>query len=345
MSTVSNADYVHKWLEHADADAKAAKALVRSGQNLQALFLVQQSMEKATKALLLSAGASYEEIEGQRHDTLASFLALNRLISRSDLVVSALKKLFERETFENLSVVGQSSITGNQRKAKKLRQEVAREYQEIFRIFGSRSISEEDSRIFRSRVATLSPQTVNLMLGTQVRIRELLSSATSKPFRLASMPPEADLVDWLIGEIAPQVYGRLSNRKGRMRSEPQNSIIRMVIDIIGESKLREALQMPTTTSVAPHFKWIVAYLNLYILGAISWPHAVSSRYPTSPEGPQDPADAARENRMGTQHYDDKIGALTHVKSLAHETEWTTAVLIQCYEGGIGLFQGEDSKGS
>ncbi len=344
MPTGSDAEYVPIWLEHADADAKAAKAVVRSGQKLQALFLVQQSMEKATKALLLSAGASYEDIEGQRHDTLASFLALNRLVSGSDLIVSALKKLFEQETFENLSMVGQSSITGNQRKAKKRRREAAREYQEIFRIFGSRSISEEDSRILRSRVATFSSEMVNVMLDAQIRIRELFTSATSKPFSLASVPPEVDLVDWLIEEIASQVDGRLPNGKGRTLSEPQISIIRMVIDVIGESNLREALQMPTTTSVALHFKWTMAYLNLYILGAISWPHAVFARYPTSPKDPQDPADAARENRMGSQHYSEKIGALVHVGTLAREAAWTTRVLLLCFKEGIGLFQGEDSKG-
>ena len=342
VSTTSSPDDVYRWLKHADDDAKGAIALVRSGQRLQALFSVQQSMEKVIKGIHLSVGASYEEIEGHKHDTLASFLALNRLIAGTDFVPFAWKKLFEPEIFENLSIVHQSSISGNQRKPKKLRQELEREYQEIFRIFGSRSISEEGARIFRSRLATLSPQMVGVMLDTQGRVRELLTSATSKPFKLASVPPEADLVGWLMREIMPQVYSRLPKKNWRKLSESEISIFKMFIDAIGEAKLREALQEPTQTSVELHFKWIVAYLNLYILGAISWPHAVSTRYPTSPKGPSDPADAARENRMGSQHYSDEIGALAHVGTLAREAEWTTKVLISCRREGIGLFQSEDS---
>ena len=345
MSTVSNADYVHKWLEHADADAKAAKSLVRSGQNLQALFLVQQSMEKATKGILLSIGVPYEEIESQRHDNLDSFLTLNKLIGDTDLVMFAWKKLFELQNFERLSMVHQSSISGNRRKHKKLRREVADEYQEIFRIFGSDTVDDDDAREFRARVATFSPKVVEVMLYTQSRIRDFLRSATSKPFRLATAPPEAELVGWLLKEIMPQVYSRLPKRNWRTLSEVEISILKMFVDGIGESRLREALKEPTQSSVELHFKWIVAYVNLYILGAIAWPHAVSARYPTSPTAPEEPVDAARENKMGSQHYSDQIGAVAHVKTLARETEWTTGVLLQCHQEGIGLFQGEDSKWS
>ncbi len=341
MPTTRNPDEVYRWLKHADDDARAAKVLVRSGQGLQALFLVQQSMEKAIKGVHLSVGASYEDIERQKHDTLASFLALSKLISGTDLVVLAWNTLFGPEIFEGLSIVHQSSISGNQRKPKKLRQELEREYQEVFRIFGSRSISEQEARIFRSRMATLSPQMVEVILGTQGRIRELLNSTTSKPFRLASLPPETDLFGWLIKEIMPQVYSRLPQRNWRKLSESEISTFNMFIDAIGESRLREALQEPTQTSVELHFKWIVAYLNLYILGAISWPHAVSTRYPTSPEWPKEPVDAALKDRMGSQHYSDKIGALAHVEALAREAEWTTRVLIRCQQEGIGLFQNED----
>ena len=342
MSTGSGADYVSKWLEHGDSDAKAARALVRSGQHLQALFFVQQSMEKATKALLFAVGASYTQVASQKHDNLDSFLTLNRLIGDTDFVIFALEELFEQETFQELSILHQNAISEGRRNPEELQQEVATHYQQVFRFLRSRVVTRQEKRSFRAQFSTLPPDIVGGMLSLQGNIKNLFTATTGKPFKLRPMPPEADVMSWLVNEIMTQAFSRLPRDKWRKLSEPAKAIIRAFIDGIGESNLREALQEPTQTSVDLHFKWVLAYLNLYIVGTISWPHAVSARYPASPTAADKPVEAAGRNRMGIQHYSDQIGAVVHVEALAQEAEWTTKVLIRCHREGIGLFNNERS---
>jgi HEPN domain-containing protein len=43
---------VHKWLRYADADMSSAEALHQVGQDLNAIFHLQQAIEKVMKALL-----------------------------------------------------------------------------------------------------------------------------------------------------------------------------------------------------------------------------------------------------------------------------------------------------
>lgn len=47
-------EHVQQWLRYADSDMVSAEALHRIGQELNAIFRLQQSVEKTLKALLLN---------------------------------------------------------------------------------------------------------------------------------------------------------------------------------------------------------------------------------------------------------------------------------------------------
>ena len=119
---------------------------------------------------------------------------------------------------------------------------------------------------------------------------------------------------------------RIPNMKPRMLTKAEVRLVKAVLGPVDEAGIRQAMARHKIWRVRRQFEWVMAYLTLYIVGTISWPHAVSTRYPGSPKAPEEAIDAATVGQMGTQHYSDQIGAMALVGTLADEAEWATRVL-------------------
>ncbi len=52
-----------------------------------------------------------------------------------------------------------------------------------------------------------------------------------------------------------------------------------------------------------------AQIALYLLACITFPHEVSSRYPSPPSAPSDPIEAAQKGKLGYEHYTVELGVV------------------------------------
>ena len=335
--TQSDDAYVLEWLQQANDDAHAATTLAKSGQRPQALFHVQQSMEKAVKGILISSGVPYAEVKKYRHENSESFLELSKRIGNRDLVAGVLQKLIDQTTLQRFEYV--RALVGGKKRPKK--QRLSGEAPEVDEnappSLDFSAISNEDSARFRAEIATLPPEIVEGLMGMLRKMSDAMHTATSKPFKLPSPPQNGDLVGWLYNQIRQQIFIRLPKHSIGVLSPDVNEVVTGFISLIGESRLREALARPSEWRIGLNFEWVMAYLSLYLVGFIAWPHAVSARYP-APPGPRLGAmQAAVEDKLGTQHYTDEIGALKHVGMLARQAEVATDALLNCHRKGIRLY--------
>ena len=325
MTKIRTDDQASLWLERAHSDATAAQALTDTGHKLDALFHVQQAMEKATKGLRLANGASYEQVTRHSHDTLDSLLTLFREPAEAGDFLDAFLDLFKPELLEKLIVTHQSSINSNRKGSKKLRKQVYKEYKRMIHFIRAPEVDKSEAATFRASVATYPPEIVELFLDTLRKIRETVLEATKEPIRISPPPPREDWFQWLCSQIVRQVSKRIPNMKPRMLTKAQVRLVEAVLGPVDESGIREAMARRKVWRVRRQFEWVMAYLTLYIVGTISWPHAVSTRYPAPPKH-LEAIDAAKVGQMGTQHYSDQIGAMALVGTLADEAEWATRVL-------------------
>lgn len=326
MSAESNSDYVYSWLERAHANATAAQALAATEHKLDALFHVQQAMELATKGLRLSIGASYEEVTAHSHDTLDSLLTLFTEPAEAGNFLNAFLDLFKPELLEKLVFAHQSSISGNRRGAKKVMKRVFSEYKRMIQFISVKEVDKSEAAIFRASVATYSPEVVEMFIELLQKIRGKILEVTKEPVTIAALPQGEDWFQWLSSQVVRQVSKRIPNMKPRMLTKAEVRLVRAVLGPIDESGLREAMTRRSEWRVSRQFEVVMAHLSLYIVGTISWPHAVSARYPGPPTPPRKALDAAKVIKMGTQHYGDQIGAFVSVGILADEAEWATRVL-------------------
>ena len=342
MTKVRIDDQPSLWLRRAHSDATAAQALTDTGHKLNALFHVQQAMEKATKGLRLASGASYEQVAGSSHDTLDSLLMLLRAPAEAGDFLDAFLGLFDPEVIEKLVVAHQSSISSNRKGSKKLRKQVYKDYKRMIHFIRAPEVDKSEAAIFRASVATYPPEVVELFLDTLRTIRETILEATKEPIRISPPPPREDWFQWLCNQIVRQVSKRIPNMKPRMLTKAEVRLVKAVLGPIDELGIREAMARRKVWRVRRQFEWVMAYLTLYIVGTISWPHAVSTRYPAPSEPLEEAFGAAKVGKMGTQHYSSQIGAVELVETLADEAEWATRVLKRGLRGRGKHYQGTDT---
>ncbi|MYD36944.1 MAG: HEPN domain-containing protein [Dehalococcoidia bacterium] len=314
------------WLERAHTDATAAQVLAETDHKLDALFHVQQAMEKATKGLRLATGTTHEEVTRTSHDTLDSLLRVFREPLEAGNLLEAFLDLFNPEILERLVFAHQGSISSNRKWSKKQRRQVYSEYTRIAHFFRAPEVDKSEADNFRASVATYPPEIIELLIDTLRRIRETILGATKEPIKIAPLPPGEDWFQWLCSQVIRQVSKRISNMKPRMLKKAEVGLVKAVLGPVDEPGLRAAMASRRLWRVSRQFEWVMAYLCLYIVGTISWPHAVSARYPGRPAPAEEAIDAATAGRMGIQHYSDRIGAMELVGTLADEAEWATRIL-------------------
>ena len=72
-----------------------------------------------------------------------------------------------------------------------------------------------------------------------------------------------------------------------------------------------------------HLKRVNAFVGLFVLSAITFPHEAYARYPARPDSPLDGLEAIkgkRKGNFGIQHYDTPIGAFALITDVITEAE-------------------------
>lgn len=344
MNKTSKPAPILVWFQLALEDAKAANALATKGHRPQALFLVQQATEKALKGMLASKGTSHSDLKRKfGHQSFASFLALQRKLSEPDFIAGALAQLIEPSLLKDFDDLYQFFVVEKGRKAKQGTTETPGKFNDVLDVLAQLTDRGAKPENLWAQVATFSPSSVELLMGTIRQIRNAITRATNRHFKLGIPPEHDDLLTWLISELEPQLFSRIPKLHRHRLSDQAKDILKQFIDLVGESRLRAELVKPIQARIDLYFKWVISYLSLYLVGVISWPHAVSVRYPMPPGAPSVPIDAADLDQLGYEHYSSEIGAIRHVGALAREAVWATGVLIKCHRAGIGIFASPDEQ--
>ena len=93
--------YVGLWFQRALALAKAARSLAASDAVL-ALYLIQQSAEKACKALLLEWGDSFDAVFGIGHKPLKVFLKFAKMVKEKADMTPVINQLVGEDSYDAL---------------------------------------------------------------------------------------------------------------------------------------------------------------------------------------------------------------------------------------------------
>ena len=88
---------------------------------------------------------------------------------------------------------------------------------------------------------------------------------------------------------------------------------------------------------------LTANLGLLIMGSLVWAHESYPRYPADPDAPDEIDQAASQRKLGTKHYDSRMGVIRHIKPLMNNSERTIRLLKRSHEAGYLLMGATDVK--
>ena len=324
---------VGEWVCLAVWNADAASLLARKATlHPQALYMVQQSMEAATKALARSAGKSHNDIYG--HELLNLLFWTQQTVIQDMSAVEYANHMLATYHYktENYDVIQHLqdvlSLTSPPSKRGQL----------------DNKQKESADRLFESAL-TAPPKEVELLLDYLDRSEKLVRSVsehlkplTNKRLSLDLSLSDRDPTNSLIQQIINQC--RIPNRRlheteialleqieGLIASIVRNQNSGFVVDVDGKQLIRQLGSFLDTQ---------VANLGILTVGALVWPHESYPRYPAPPNAPGSIKDAAKrvaggKRRLGTKHYTNKLGVIKHITRLTTRAKKTADLLKNAYD--------------
>ena len=286
-------EYVRLWLARAVRDAKAALLVAqhRDPDPVLALYLVQQSTEKACKALLFAAGKQYKEIVGFRHNSLKVFLSFTRTIFQTEQMKQSLIALVDQDIYAKMDQVAKLAANPKQ------------------------SLWKELASYDKAVVGKLT-NIPELYRKRREKARELLQKSP----RLTIEPSQFELAN-LVTIIKAYVAENLGHL-GENWIDVTPSMAQSLIEARGgHYNHEEFLQMGRVTrtgkeiskEISKEFDGQLRFgelmVSLYIMSVITLPHEAFTRYPS------DPGDGGKPP-LGCEQYDSSIGAIAHIKKLS-----------------------------
>ena len=300
------------WLKQARSDHAALQRLFRRYQQRTpgqlpstpevAVYLLQQSVEKAAKALMVARGHGEDTLKKRPygHDSLTVVLEFFR---------------------QQLSVPGFSKALDILLRTQSLEvddaEEVRKSIEDLMRKAQAGDLTE---------LAVLPPEAVRAIVNLMQTLRErfvghLRASLRSKtPLRFNSHGVEDSTAIDLLWDIAtsalqtdPLPADQMAAAKeiiGIVFGSVDRQVAKGLRDIDGQRITIDRSQL-----LSDVFLPLWALLSLYLLAALTFPHEASSRYPTPVEAPDDARDAARQGLLGTRHYTPALGIVALLPEL------------------------------
>lgn len=303
------------WLEQARLDHTALQRLFSQSNPPEpsrlprtpegAVYLLQQTVEKAVKSLLIAAGYDATTLSKQpyRHDSLTAILE----VYRRQFDVPGLSQAFD--------VIAQSQPLGVDGATQAL--ETIENIREMVKRGGTKEL------------AVLPPEVVQSWVECMQGLRQLSVDRVH-----TSLRSWTDLkVDASEAKGSAPVDQILSIAMDTM----QNSIPADQLEVVKKSL--EEMLFPSGPQPAQALEdadgqrliqaddllrnlFLPAWglTSLCLLAALTFPHGASTRYPAPWGAPDEPAEAAERGMLGTKHYTAKLGVVAHLESLTSVTE-------------------------
>ena len=276
-------EFVRALVEFAKQDARVALLIVeRQKENAQfALYHVQQSIEKASKALLLLTG-------NPKYD----MVYLRQTISHNSLKAS-LEFIRMNAEIEDLKPLVRRSVKADV-------------YERLHKV-----INESGSRAYFDEFAWLSPHEMDhfLKLPRQFAPDKLLVNMI--PEEALTLTRDQMDKDDLLGSLMDVIENHINftRIKWREKEEVIRPLAQKILDIRGQSYILAALdsmgvlEIDIREIVKELFMFAQLVVRVYVMSALTFPHATISRYPSEP---------------GAKQYNDSVGAIVLGRNLARE---------------------------
>jgi hypothetical protein len=272
-----------------------------------AVYLLQQSIEKATKAVAAASGRySHRKLRRFSHNSLALLLDFYTEMVSSMISTMELGPMFDAFNLDASS--GLDKIREERTKAKKTAKD--REKGEI---------------LYREQFASISPEGIDVVLNFLLHIRDKAYLGTLRsvfgPHGRVRISGETIDTDSPNKEI---VDSALSALQGKLnipdQSEEQKKPLVAFVDVIksGDFDLSDVKSGYKAITVERDTgEWLSqwAMISLIFLAAMTFPHQNTSRYPM----PQ-----SRASELGCEDYDEKLGIVNKLGKLGYVTELAIA---------------------
>ena len=296
---------VGEWIRLAVNHAQAAHILRRAASlQAQRLFMVQQSIEDAVKAIARNAGLSHKEVREYSHDILGLFVWYHsHVISTTrtapyidDLLAncSASHKEYNVVTqIDNLRV-----LTTSDRDPKHLDEHQRKAAEQFF-----------------ESALTVSPQEISALLDLSQGLNKLRNNARVMVKKVTRKPLVFDLSLHNERSFFDQVFDQARGRLDNMSDDQAASMERLIQHLVGqwvidngEDDFRAylaaanggmfAFDKDKAEQILTMFEIPIALMQMLIVAALVWPHESYPRYVAPPEASLDFREAAKNTYIG-----------------------------------------------
>lgn len=328
---------VQAWLRRALVNAKAARVLVEQDDPellVEAVTQVQQACEKATKAVMLGQGMSYDEVKGMGHNTIGAYVNLiAHMLDVSDLAEDLSRALLKEDATESVYTLAKLVLSGPRNKRN--REDVVYALKQVLPptsgTLGNRALEVEEWRrltrafppklvemfiAFHEKFSDAWQQYINAIPNVHVDPRPLLSREVPLEIWVSS-PDYAGLPKQFTGQESDTSTNPVLTKLA------QQFLDDFVEEILGQYDRKH---WPETINIRGLLMYISNWFEslgwLFLCAIVTTPHAVSSRYPAE----ENPASI----EIGSQHYNRKLGVVACSAPLANHTEKVVQNLIRHY---------------
>ena len=297
----------HGRMDHAEARSHLRWSWISSRRSIvpvqaaRRIYYLQQSVEKTSKSLMVAIGQDEHSLSREfNHNSLRAIL---RYLERSINHPYLHQSLDRLSTNPSLGVSGTGeALHALETLMKRTRKN--RDYHEL---------------------AVVPPDAMKVLTSLMAGLREqvLAKAREELPVRIrvkidSSNYTQASPVEYLMDRVVAATNGILEPP-----SPETKATFWQVLDTMASDDLEEQLNEVGKLEVSVPRRLIIeecilpvwALPTLYLLAALTFPHAASTRYPTRLDAPSNPVQAASLGRLGTGHYSESLGIVRHFSEL------------------------------
>lgn len=322
------------WLRRAYVNISVAKLIVEQGKPehlAEAVTQFQQATEKASKALLLANGVPTRDVVGLSHDTVAAYLNLLGSAAKNQDFGDLFRQTVTPEQINSWRALIASFV--KRKSQQKILNKVLRE---IFPTIEDETPIEQfpNPSDWHDSIRNWPAEAINMLLDIHKNVVGTFNAYLKLVVRQRTVDPrpllrkEVSARTWAFSKdhaaLPPFFNGRsLLMQQDDRRWEVVENLCERILDqaIYAE----DSSKWPESINIREELESLLMnatnWLRLYLLGAVSMPHATTSRYPR---------EVGAINSIGSQDYNERLGIVQCIHRLVRETEETILQLMKQY---------------
>jgi len=313
QKAAGNVEHAKRWLNRANKDFNLFKKLVRFDNRIRkparcsdpalAVYLLQQSVEKAVKAVAIASGqyGARDFVRFYKHNSLALIINLN---------LKMLAKLKELGADYIMSLMG-IDLTDGESKLSTLENQVLGKIP---------LVSKDGKKVnFRQESMSLKPETIDLLIDSYILARQKMLDVIKTTFKVL---PDMGIhkgrgniknTDAFIKKLSEEVTSRLNIRP---LSKEQLQVPEEVVKLMHSFGLETGNDIDRRDVTMHHLAvWAFSYSLLW-LSYITFAHESSPRYPLKHKG------SIKTGRLGCGDYDAQLGIVDRIGQLGYAASLT-----------------------